>query len=361
MKILIVSAREYAITTRGIDVMTKYLVDNNHYVDHMLFYTRINKSPKVILPNLRQLYFYDKYRLHRDKFKYFMPGFILDFYFKKLIQNQNVDFDKYDLVILESGYPVYLFIATSKPIIYRQSDPIEVAFNSNRTYYNKLELKIIDKSIAVSSACGKEFFPEKYLNKFVYWHSGYIVPSMDILNIVRNNEIVFFGMGPIDYLLVKKVALNYSNYTIKITGSHKDKLHLKNVFFVGYLEYQQYVKLISSACILILPYTNKFSKKLRKCSYTAKIFLATHCGIPIIVKKYGLVNKTDEEKKLFVYDSHAEALKILNKLIIKIKDGDLSFVPSTNTTEYLKKQSVETKIKELEVFFKDIFIMFNEK
>jgi hypothetical protein len=283
VRILVVSNREYAITSRGIDVMTKYLADSGHRVDHLLFYTRTVKSPKNISSNLRQLYFYDKYKLYRDKFKYFLPGFILKFYFKSLLQSQDkLFFNRYDLVILEGGYPIYLSMVIVKPIIYRQSDPIEVVFNSNRRHYKKIEFEIIEKSIAVSSACRKEYFHEKYLYKYTFWHSGYIPPLMEKYGIIERNEFVFFGLTPIDYLLIEKIASRYPECTIKIIGSYIDKIYLKNVIFTGYLEFQKCVEILSSACILIIPLTNKFSKMLKKYSYTAKIFLAIHLGIPIL-------------------------------------------------------------------------------
>jgi hypothetical protein len=45
--------------------------------------------------------------------------------------------------------------------------------------------------------------------------------------------------------------------------------------------------------------------------------------------------------------------------MIQIKTGNLSFIPSESSIEYLKHQSSEVKIKELQVFFKDVFTMLN--
>jgi hypothetical protein len=354
MRILIVSQLEYSITNRGIDVMTTFLANKKHNVEHMMFYTRVKKSDRDILPNLKQLYFYDHIRLYRHTFRHFLPGFLITLYFKKMIQRENrFDWGKYDIVILEGGYPVYLSFILKNPIIYRQSDPIKTPL-ADRMYFKKLELELIDKSIITSSALEKEYFLHRLLNKYFYWHSGYIIPNITI-NIHRKKTFVYMGLAPIDYLLVKKIANKYPDYQYLIIGPFKNTSHLENVMYCGHLDIKQYCEIIASANIFIIPMTKSWSNKISEYSYSGKMLLAMHYGIPILIRKYGTIQTDDNKKKIYVYNTRKQALKKIETIISNIENGDIVFSVEASTRNFLDNRSEIKNTEKLDIFFENVF------
>jgi hypothetical protein len=358
MKILIVSSREYSISNRGIDIITTYLSNNNHTVDHLLFYTKKKKQTKIISPNLRQLYFYDRQKLYRDKYRYFLPGFLIKKYFSRLVKKQNkFDFGIYDIIILECGYPIFLSPIISSPIIYRQSDPIESgAFRTKRLFFKRLEDEIINKSFVTLSALEKTFFPQEFLTKYFFWHSGYIKPKTGLTK-KKTKSFVYLGLASPDYKLIKLIAQEYPEYLFYLIGPYNNKVKAKNVVRMGYLGYEQYEDIISSASVFIMPLTA--IKNLKKYSYTSKMFLAMHLGIPILVRCYGLVQNNDVEKKVYVYNTRKQALIRLAEIVSNIKSGRLDFKVSSATSVFLKDREYESNIKNLDLFFIDLFTKLN--
>ena len=348
MKILAVSDREYKKTSRGIDIITSYLADKGHYVDHLVFFKRKNIPEKQVTSNLRQLYFYDFIGLYRDKMRLFLPGFLLKIYFSYIIKNQKkIDFSSYEWIILESGYSSYLGLVLNNKIIFRISDPPEIAFNSNRIFYKKLENSVICKAIFISSAISLEYYSSEYKDKIIFWHSGFIpIPNN---NSLKKKEFVFMGGGEIDLSLIKKIAGNFPDYIFHIIGSFKNRhLPSNNVIFHGYLEYSEYQKLILSPSVCVIPFSKRFSNQLRNCDFTAKIFLPVSLGMPVLLKSYGKIQKTDINKKLFVYKNHKEALELLESIILKIENGEINFEVSEETKNFLNPHTAQNRLIELD-------------
>jgi hypothetical protein len=236
-------------------------------------------------------------------------------------------------------------------MVYRLSDPPEIAFNSNRCFYKKLELQLIKKANFVSSAIKESFYPGEYSNKINYWHSGY-VPIFSDKNHIIKKEFIFMGGGEIDFSLIKKIVNKYPDYVFHIIGSFS-KNKMRNIIFHGYLEYSEYQRLILGSSICIIPFTEKFSAQLRRCYFTAKILLPMSLGMPILLKNYGVLQNSDTKKKLFVYRKHAEALVLLDAIIKKIESGELNRNVSEDTRNFLFPQTAENRLKELDKTFSE--------
>lgn len=354
MKILVVSDREYKKTNRGIDLITTLLAEKGYSVDHLVFLKRKNIPEKQVTSNIRQLYFYDFTKLYRDKYRIFLPGFMLCFFFLYIIKNQKqIDFSVYDWVVLESGYPTYFSLVLSNKIIYRLADAPEIAFNSNRRFYRKLEYNTIEKSVFVSSAIPADLYPSKYSKKFIFCHSGFI-PILHAKDIQIKKEFVFMGGGEIDLPLIKKISNRFPDYTFNIIGSFKYKKKINdNIIFHGYLEYDEYIKPVLSSSVFIIPYSKRFSLHLSRCNFSAKILLAISLGMPILLKNYGAIQNTDLDKKLFVYKTHNEALDLLTDIIKKIENGELNREVSEKTRDFLFPQIYENRLKELDKTFSE--------
>ena len=351
MRFLVVSDREYKKTSRGIDIITSYLAENGCLVDHLVFFRREKIPEKQININTRQLYFYDTLKIYRSRLQFLFPGFLLLMYFKHIIRNQSsVDFTKYDYVILESGHPIYLALEINNKIIYRQSDATEISFNSNRRFYTKLELNAIKKACIVSSALQRVYYPKLYIYKFNYTHSGFL----PIYNRTRTNNdksFVYLGGGKLDWVLISKICKRHPEFTFHIVGNFKKTISQKNIIFHGYRDHSIYQEICLNSDICIIPYSRQFAYQLRKCFFSAKVLFPMSLGIPIIMKNYGTIQNTDTEKKLFVYKTHKDALKLLDEIITKIECGELKREVSEKTKIFLSPQTAENRVKELDSIF----------
>ncbi|GMO34132.1 MAG: hypothetical protein Ta2B_14620 [Termitinemataceae bacterium] len=289
------------------------------------------------------------------KICHFLPGFFIDNYYKNLFKKQKVvDFDKYDLAILECGWTVYLMFGITKSIVYRQSDQYEVAFGSKRTYFKNTENKIYQRAISISSALQAPFLPKEFLNKYSFWHSGFIPPAI-FENCKHEKKFVYAGGGVLDYVLVKKIAKKYPDYTFLIVGKHRRPFLPENVTFCGFVPHKEYLQIISSASVFIIPFTSGYGKTLHQQSYSAKIFVPMSIGMPILVKKHGSLQHTEKEKKLYAYDTHEVALMLLDKMIQEIELKTENFNVSESTKEFLFSRRPEQKIKELHTYFEGVF------
>jgi hypothetical protein len=350
VKFLVVSDREYKKTSRGIDMITSYLAENKHSVDHLVFFTRIKSPFKQISENIRQFYTYDPIRLYYKRIQFIFPSFFLLAYFRFLIRKQTpIDFSQYDYVVLESGLPIYFSLEISNKIIYRQSDPISICFNSNRRFYKSLEENVIKKSIFVTSALNERYFPPEYKDIFMYFHSGFI-PYQELNPICPEKHFVIMG-GEIDLHLLKKIAKNYPEYLFSVIGIRKKKIRRKNIIFQGYLDFKNYQKLLSSCFAVIIPFSKHYVRQLKQVSFTAKILLPMYMGIPILLRSYGAIHYTNMEKKLFVYKTHYEALTMLNRITEDFKHVGSDRKASKETMDFLLPQTYENRLKKLDEIF----------
>jgi len=350
LKILVVSDRAYKKTSRGIDIITTCLAENGHFVDHLVFFRR-NKFPEIqVTQNIRQLFFYDSIKLYRGKLQFLFPGFILLGYFRHIIRKQpSLVFSEYDYVVLESGHPIYLASEINSKIIYRQSDPTYISFNSNRSFYKKLEAEVIKKSLFVTSALDSKFFLPECKSKIFYWHSGFIPNAQKHKS---NTEMSFCIIGGgLDWNLIRKIAKSNRRYLFKVIGVPGKKFLKQNINYQGYLDLDEYQETILSASVIIIPYTRHFSNQLRQTSFTAKILFSMQLGKPILLRAYGTIQNTDQGKKIFVYKTHNEALLLFDRIIARIECGDLNYDISQETKDFLAPQTIENRQKELEDIF----------
>jgi hypothetical protein len=347
----VASDREYKKTSRGIDVITTYLAEKGHTVDHLVFFRRRQIAEKQVTKQIRQLYFYDNRRWYYAKLRNVLPGFFLRWYFKTLIAGQGaIDFSAYDVVILESGLPVYISLVLKNRILYRQSDPVEISFNSNRRFYRKLEEELIQKALFVSSALKEEFYPAAYKDKFYYWHSGFI-PAGIPASSAGQKHFVFAGGGELDWVLIARIAKKYPEYLFHIVGLFKKKRIPANVIIHGYLEHEAYRKIVADASVFIIPFSARFAYQLRRCYFTAKVLMPIQMGIPVLLKSYGAIQHSDMSKKLFVYHTRQEAVALLEDILSQISGGRLPREVTKEAEDFLRPQMLENRLKELDGTF----------
>jgi len=350
LKILIVSDREYKKTSRGIDIITTYFAEKGYILDHLVFFKRQRYAEKQVAANIRQLYFYDSIKLYRGRLQFLFPGFLLLAYFRYIIKNNsNIKYSEYDYVVIESGHPIYLALEINNKIIYRQSDPTHITFNSDRKFYTKMETEVIKKAYFVTSALDNKFYPYDYKDKIFHWHSGFIPCEK---NTGQCSEKYFIIMGgELDWNLIIKMANKHPEYNFYVIGIPGRRITCKNVISKGYLGYDEYQKLLSSALLTIIPFSNNYVNQLWQVSFTAKIFVSMQLGMPILLRGYGNIQDTDINKKLYIYKTRKEALLHLNSIIDKIKRGEINSEVSKETKSFLLPQTAENRLKELDSLF----------
>lgn len=350
MNILIVSQQAYSHTNRGIDNITEILSENNN-VTHLHFFSR-KIYDEHIINNIQQKYFEDKIKLYRDKMKYFLPGWLLKKYFTLMIsKNKSINFEEFDFAIIESGYPIYLGLELSIPIIYRQSDPTEIAFNSNRKFYKRIEHELIKKSLKCSSAFPIEYFYEDLKNKYNFWKTGFIKSAnIEIYKTIpKENCIAYMGKYPIDEKFLRKLSKKFPNLKIYIIGDYKVS-GANNIVCTGYLNNNAYEEIIAKSKIFIIPFEKKYIKHLRIQGITSKYYFPMELGIPIVVRKHGFVN-SDKEKKIYTYENDLQAIETIKELLNESSFEDFYFV-SESTKEFINQQTIEYKRKEILEFYK---------
>jgi hypothetical protein len=210
------------------------------------------------------------------------------------------------------------------------------------------------KASSISSALEVQFSPRQFLEKYSFWHSGFISPAVPG-NFKREKKFVYAGGGTLDYSLIKKIAKKHPEYTFQIVGNHHKNISNKNIIFTGFIPYKEYLQMIQSAAVFIIPFTAKYGKTLYQQSYSAKIFVPMSLGIPILTKRHGLLQSDDSEKKMYVYTTHKEALFFLDNTIKAIESGQENFIVSDNTKDYLFSRRPEQKTKDLHEYFQAYF------
>lgn len=212
-KVLVVSGIPYSETNRGVDTITTYFIENNYDVEHLVF--GVNRKKKIeelkkreiILKNFKQLYNLPTKLPYRilNKFPFLLKLYSLE----KNFSTRKIEFEKYDLIFLETGYPLFLInkIPVTTKVILRMSDPIDFSFGINHKKFELLERMAIERStltlIAHKKLCN---FYEQYKN-IEYWRTGFDekrIKSNKTLSKVEE-ELFYMGNTQVDFELLENI------------------------------------------------------------------------------------------------------------------------------------------------------------
>lgn len=217
-----------------------------------------------------------------------------------------IKFENYDAVIVESGKCVFFYDILSKiniPIIYRQSDSIELIGSKNPLFINDEHrlIELSDLTLVVNNNVLNYYqqkYP-KYANKMIVWESGFCVPenfSVKVAHDKLQHTAIYFGIYPIDIELLVKVAKKTPNVHYIIIGpdistktSQTVTQECPNVEFRGFTPQEEALPLIANCSVAIMPYVNG---RVHEYSYlTSKFLLCMYFGVPIVTVDYGLLKK----------------------------------------------------------------------
>lgn len=355
MRILIVSGQAYSKTNRSIDTITEYFIEKNFSVEHLVFGINKLKIPKKLpeinLKNFKQLYSTPSYFSYVGAMGKMFPEFLLGFIRKMTLKTvKGIDFSKYDLIVLETGKPLFLMDIIPKdiPVICRQSDPLEISIRSERKYFKKIEREAIERSIFTLVAHIKA--AEEYnQDKIIDWKSGFQLKKLENTENKSSGrkQVCYMGMFQLDMELLKILTEKNPEVDFNIVGNYKDELKLSNVIFHGYLGYDEYMKILKNSICFFIPYHISEVSRMKTLGLTSKFYIPMSMGIPVLSREYGNVVGDMKEYNIFTYSTAEEAEKKLGYILSH------EFKKTEEIDKFLESLTIESRKKEFEKILKE--------
>lgn len=355
MKILIVSEQEFSETNRGIDTITKYFIEKKCMVTHLMVginrLKKYKKKRKLNISNFKQRYSKKSIFSYVGIMGKIFPSILLKAikkYQEKLVSN--IDFKDFDLIILETGKPLFIIdkIPLDIPIILRMSDPIEFSFNSNKKYFKKLEEKAMKKAKLTLIAHQKLYDYYTTYSNIEYWRTGFDEKKLENNNFIEEikSELFYMGNTQLDFDFLENIIKLNPQVLINIVGNHKYSSRNSNLKVYGYLNSSEYIEYLKKSKCYIMPFSNKEIEKMKMLGMTSKFYVAMQFGKPILVRRYGEIQKDNLDLNIFTYDSLEEANEKLNYIL----QNNFSKNPKINL--FLEDLKNENRKNELEIILK---------
>ncbi|GAB4319831.1 MAG: hypothetical protein Kow0084_20210 [Pseudothermotoga elfii] len=204
-----------------------------------------------------------------------------------------IDFSQYDIVVIESGKPVFLAKNLNHPrIIYRMSDPI-LSLAPELFEYEK---QIIQKAVLVLSPNNmvKNVYSERLpdcASKIHTWVNGFTFQESEQMcnpYILGTKNVLYLGLFPIDWDLLTYLCKNMCDVNFHVVGPHSFPRNLDiphNLKLHGYLPHEKTYPFVKYADAFILPYKD-IPQRLKYMELTSKILLFMKIGKPIIANSF---------------------------------------------------------------------------
>lgn len=317
-KVLLVSPYPYSISSRGMDVLTNCFEEENWEVDH-LTYPRAFHTPKVKPPENSKvnLLIPPKSKLpYIDRVMFWIPKFLFNII--KAINNRtvkNIDFTKYDYVVLESGKALFLMdvIPDTVPIIYRLSDSVKFVLGKNK-YYQNLETVVHERSkkMIFKKEVYKNFLEEHQKPKTTVIENGMVIPqnikSTDKYTKGRKNA-VYVGLHQLDFKTLKEILIKNPKCNVHIIGPCLGKVEIKklsqfeNFKYYPFLSKEEYMPMLKDADLAIFPF--KRTEAMKWFGLTSKLLHFMYFNLPIVLYPTGFEGEFDNLPVIFA-DSEKE-------------------------------------------------------
>lgn len=336
-KILVVSCFAFSNSNRGIDILAKSFVKLGYEVDHLVFPIQFNYKKYVKVKedekNIRQLYSNKTYVPYIERIAKHLPSCINKFIVNYNAKKANIDFNKYDYVVLESGKPIFLIdlIPKNVRIIYRQSDSVRYIMSENK-YLWELEERVMSRAdlIFVIRDVFYDLLPDRFKYKAKIVINGFNVPGdsvSDNFNPYKNDtsNVVYLGYTQLDsdtleYLCQDNMNINFHIIGECLKANEIKKLRkYKNFNFYGNMTPTEYLPYIQNASAAMIPY--KKQRALKFIGLNSKFLLFIYYELPIVSYKIGQV---EEFKNIPI--SFVESMQQFSNSIKNICRKDLKVV-----------------------------------
>lgn len=360
LKVLVFGSREFEqISQRGICIINTVFADLGcdvtfitypSYIWHLLdrrrhslcllkgkkVYTRqgnLLKNFSVIvtipyskrIPHLIRKYFINLFKVSHS---YFLP---------------QIDYTKYDVIIIESGRAVFLVDKINGPkIIYRQSDPVITQFDE---YIEKYEQKLIKKAnltLVVNNSIYQEYKKKKptLTANMEIWENGFNIDegNKKINPYSTFPNAVYLGLSSIDWEYIFELCKEVPNLHVHIIGPLKARRgnYPKNLHLYGYIPHSRAIAYIKYAQICLAPFREK--SIIFKHVLTCKMKLYMYYKKPIVARSTNI-----EQEKIF----NLHGLKVVHtprdfvsKIKEIVKNKDFKCYYKLNLKKYENKERI---------------------
>jgi hypothetical protein len=332
-KVLVISSTPYSNSNRGIDILCNAYVKKGYTVDHCVFPASFFRSKRnrvredgdginQIVTRRRVLGYYERY-MHS------LPENLIRWFVNMATKFQNLNFDQYSVVVIESGKPIMLIDRIPRDninIVYRQSDPMKLL--SDNKYMWELEKKVCERAslIYIVRESLKEYIPVEYHPKVVTVVNGFNVENEEPLTLksdVLSNydkHAVYLGYTPIDFKTVdylcemhKDVFFNIIGDCLKKSEINKLRRH-SNFKYYGPLSSKKYLPIIKFSDYGIMPF--KDWTALKHIGLNSKFLLFMKYGLAIVSYYVGETNEFSNIPIIFC-GNKVEFSEALRKLKLK--------------------------------------------
>lgn len=330
-KVLLVSPYTYSLTSRGMDVLTNCFDEEGWRVDHLTF-PRMYISPNVSPPadtSVNCIYADKTFFPYIDRLMYWFPKVLFDLV--KFINNnkaKKVDFSQYDLIVLESGKPLFLMdiIPENIPLVYRLSDSVRYVLGKNKHYQN-LENTIFERSqkMIFKKKIYKTFLQAHQQKKVSVIENGMAIPeNLDPKPSFPINTLnaVYVGLHQLDYPTLKGLLIDRDDCHFHIIGPCLLKSQVKrleafsNFHYFPFLSKEKYMPMLRDASIAIFPF--KRSDKMKWFGLTSKFLHFMYFQLRIISYPTGYEGEFKELPVLFA-DSKQDFISLTRKALNETK------------------------------------------
>lgn len=313
-RVLLVSTYPYTRSSRGMDVLTEAFQLEEWDTSHMMF-PRVLYLPKVKPPAKTTIRFpkprwsflpyVDKYmhRLSRRLFNVVRKTNV------RTIQGR-VDFADYDLVVLESGKPLLLLpeIPEAIPLIYRQSDSVQLALGKGRHYcaladdaYSRADTILVTKSHYM------DHVPPEERHKVITVENGMAFP--DPITGVNpyasgTRNAVYVGLHPLDEESLRRILREIPDLNLHIVGpclnmgSRQRLRRYHNFHYYRFLYKEDFMPMVEHADASFCPFQR--NSALRWYGLTSKFLHSMYYQLPIISYPTGVPGEFDRLAVQFV-------------------------------------------------------------
>lgn len=285
-------------SNRGIDILCRALAEEGHNVTHLVFPIYNKKMVKKTLAStnrlIQQIYANKVLIPYDDDTMFWFPRTVMKLiHYSHLRSIKYIDFSSYDLIVLESGKPLFLIdvIPKNVSLIYRQSDPVWALMKSR--YLRELEEKVMKRAnlVLIVRTQFLNSMDFDFRDKVFVWKNGFnVLLSNEIEeNPYRQNSLkkaVYLGLAPIDYRTLDYVSSFHLDVEFHIIGNtclsyfESRKLRKKkNIFVHGYMSPEKYLPYVKNADFAIVPYKKT---KVKFFGLTSKYLLFMYFNLPIV-------------------------------------------------------------------------------
>lgn len=293
-RVLLISPLPFTLTNRGMDLFTHAFEESGWETHHLqfpnvfyslqktaLFTTQVIelKARKILIPYV-------------DSIMKKIPGFV----FRWIVKNHQrsvsfIDWHQYDVVVLESGKPLFLLdlIPKSTCLVYRQSDSVREILGKKPDYI-ALEDRIIRYGhhlVVVKKRFGK-LIPKEYQSKVRVIQNGFSIWKTDeAKNPYEEGSVnaVYAGLIDLDWACVQKMCHSNPDIQFHFFGNGLKRIprfrirKIKNLVDHGFVPTSFYMPYVIYANLYTFPFNRN---EMRNVGLTSKFYVAMHYRLPIV-------------------------------------------------------------------------------